>query len=181
MRQILISSTKYNGSIHYKYTAEVIAQTAGELRAITVPGTPFESYRHVNEVTRSYTTRVFWPDRYWNLIVHRAPDGRMENHYVNIATPAKFTDSAVEWIDLDLDLILEPAANEVLLDDEEEFRQHAADWNYPADLVEKCWQTVDEVRGLMHAKAYPFDGSLVPFVGTSVTSIASAGQNVRTA
>ncbi|MDB5324753.1 MAG: hypothetical protein JWM57_322, partial [Phycisphaerales bacterium] len=123
------------------------------------PGIALDSYR--GQLTSiSHNLRYYWPDRHWNLSVRWRPDWSLEDYYVNIATPATWSSEQIDWVDLDLDLILSPDSPEPLLDDEDEFTRHSAAWHYPADLVKRCWATVEEVRQLMRQGRPPFDGSI---------------------
>ena len=159
MRPILVSSKKFDGRLHYHFGGVVVAESAEEIRVYTPVHTAIRSYR--GDMTAiSHALRLFWPDRHWNLVVRWRPDWSLEDYYVNIATPARWDDTAVGWIDLDLDLILAPAAHEAMLDDADEFETHAKAWNYPQKLIDQCWATVDEVKRLMQSRGFPFDGSL---------------------
>ena len=159
MQPIRVHSTKFNGSKHYRFAAGVVDASADCIRVYFPPGTTLDSYRG-RLTSISHNLRLYWPDRYWNLSVRWRPDGSLEDYYVNIATPASWSDQQIDWVDLDLDLILSPDAAEPLLDDEDEFERHRVAWNYPADLVRTCHDTVDKVRRLMAERAWPFDGSL---------------------
>ncbi|MGC4031724.1 MAG: DUF402 domain-containing protein [Tepidisphaeraceae bacterium] len=134
-------------------------ESAECIRVYSAPGTALDSYR--GQLTSiSHNLRLYWPDRHWNLSVRWRPDWSLEDYYVNIATPAAWSGYTIDWVDLDLDLILSPDVDEPLLDDEDEFLRHSNAWHYPAELVETCWVTVEEVRQLMRNKLPPFDGSL---------------------
>ena len=159
MRPIRIESTKYDGSKHYRLDATVVRESADEIHAYTPPGLTMDTYRG-QLATVSHTLRIFWPDRDWNLFVRWRPDWSLENYYVNICTPAVWNAAAVTWTDLDLDLILRPQDAEPLLDDAEEFESHSLQWQYPTELVERCWATVEHVGDLMRRRASPFDGGL---------------------
>ena len=159
MRPIRVHSTKFNGSVHYRGTAAVVDESADCVRVYLAPGVLFDGYRGPG-VSKSHSLRFFWPDRYWNLFVRWRPDWSLEDYYVNIATPASWSAEQIDWVDLDLDLILTPDAAEPLLDDEDEFDRHRVAWQYPADLVRTCHDTVETVRRLMVEKKWPFDCSL---------------------
>lgn len=54
--------------------------------------------------------------------------------YVDITTPAAWNGDTVTMVDLDLDVV-RSADGSVFVDDEDEFAEHAANWEYPAEVV----------------------------------------------
>jgi protein associated with RNAse G/E len=159
MRPIRVHSTKFNGSKHYRFESFVVSESADEIRVYNGPGVALDSYR--GQLTSiSHNLRIYWPDRFWNLSIRWRPDWSLEDYYVNIATPAKWTSEQIDWVDLDLDLILSPDSPEPLLDDQDEFERHAVKWKYPADLVQTCWATVEHVRHVMRRRESPFDDTI---------------------
>ncbi|MGN6506086.1 MAG: DUF402 domain-containing protein [Tepidisphaeraceae bacterium] len=174
MRRILVSSTKFDGGLHYQFGGVVVAEASDELRVYTESLTPVRSYRG-DFPAKSHALRLFWPDRHWNLVMRWRPDWSIEDYYVNIATPATWNQSVVDWIDLDLDLILAPHAREALLDDADEFESHSQAWGYPPALVKRCWATIDDVKALMRRREFPFDGSLESWRPTPAEQERSCG------
>ena len=159
MRTVSVHSTKYDGSLHYRYATTLVRETPGELVVYVGPGTPYESYRGAS-LTTNHSLEFYWSDRPYNLHVHWYADWRPRTHYVNVSTPATWNDSAVNFIDLDLDVIWRSSTGEVILDDEDEFELHQVRYGYPSDLIEQSWQSSHEVRRLIAQRSYPFDGSL---------------------
>jgi protein associated with RNAse G/E len=158
-RSFPVHSTKYDGSLHYRYMASVVHQEQGQLMLYQSPGMPIDCYR--GQLTTQYhSLGVFWPNRFYNLEVVWHPDWRPHEHYVNIATPASWDDGTLRFVDLDLDVIWRADSGEVILDDEDEFELHQARFGYPRDLIEQARHNGEEVRRLMTCHTYPFDGSL---------------------
>ena len=160
MKRFLVHSTKYDGSIHYRYTATVVHEEANRLQLYRSPGTRATSYRGEMLGTRQ-SLEIFWADRPYNVYVIWYPNWQPIMHYVNIATPATWHDGTLRFIDLDLDVIWRAQTNEIILDDEDEFALHQVRFGYPQELVAQAWQTSQEVREMMAQRVYPFDGSLL--------------------
>ena len=159
MRTFPVHSTKYDGSLHYRYGTTVAREEPGLLMLYQSPGMPVDCYRG-QLTTKYHSLGVFWPDRFYNLEVVWHPDWRSHEHYVNIATPAAWHDGTLRFIDLDLDVIWRADSGEILLDDEDEFELHQVRFGYPSDLIEQARRSADEVCRMMERRAYPFDGSL---------------------
>jgi protein associated with RNAse G/E len=153
-----VASTKYDGSMHYRYPATVVDDTGDRLRAWVPAGTPMRSYRGDRRSPRHFL-RVHETCRDWNLEVMWEPDWRPSKHYVNIALPSTWHDGTLRFVDLDLDISWWFDGRVVLLD-VDEFTEHRDRFGYPDDVVERAWAAVDEVRGLISMRTPPFDRSL---------------------
>src|SRR6266545_6231844 len=159
MKTIPVHSTKYDGSLHYRYPSTLVCEETTMLMLYVRPGTPIESYRGP-QTASNHTLQLYWSDRLYNLHVSWYADWRPRNHYVNIATPATWHDGALRFVDLDLDVIWRSHSGEVILDDEDEFALHQVRFGYPPDLVEQAWRNGVAVRDLITRRVYPFDCSL---------------------
>lgn len=157
---MLVHSTKYDGSLHYRYTAHVVRQEATLLQLYRPPGGPVSSYRG-DRLGTYHSLECFWSDRFYNLYVIWDADWQPRMHYVNVATPATWHGDTLRFVDLDLDVIWRAQTNEIMLDDEDEFDLHHVQFNYPADLVAQARRASEDVRRMMDQRMYPFDGSLL--------------------
>jgi protein associated with RNAse G/E len=159
MRPFTVHSTKYDGSLHYRYQARVVREEPNLLVLYGAPGTPLDSYRGQFPAA-NHTLEFYWSDRRYNLSVNWHADWQPRTHYINIATPATWPNGTLHFIDLDLDVIWRAATGEVILDDEDEFALHQVRFGYPADLIAQAWRASEEVRTMIAERTYPFDGSL---------------------
>jgi protein associated with RNAse G/E len=158
MPQLAVHSTKYDGSLHYRYNVSIVRSEPGLLFVYLGPGAHVESYRG-EQLTTRHSLCLYWADRPYNLHVNWSSDWRPHSHYINVATPARWDASTLHFIDLDLDVIWK-ADNALVLDDEDEFELHRERFGYPADLVAESWRSRAEVCTLIEQQTYPFDGSL---------------------
>jgi protein associated with RNAse G/E len=159
-RSIAVNSTKYDGSLHYLFEAEVVGESEGFLALYVAPGQNMDSYRG-SMTTKEHFLMLWWRDRLFELEVVWNRTWRPRMHYVNIGRGFEWYDNQLRWVDLDLDLIWRANATSVVIDDEDEFEEHRVAFGYPDQLVKEAWAAVDEVQGLFAARAAPyFDGSL---------------------
>lgn len=158
MRAIELASTKYDGSLHYRYRVGLVSMSPDLVMVYCRPGTPVVSYRG-QLVAGRHTLALLWRDRPYNLHVNWQADWRPHSHYVNVATPASWDEHAVRFVDLDLDVIWKVDGT-LILDDEDEFELHRERFGYPPELVSESWRCRDEVADMIVRGVYPFDGSL---------------------
>ena len=156
---MVLHTTKFDGSLHYRFPVGVVAADADMLAVYRRPGVMMQSYRGEWSSGR-HLLCVYWRGRPWNLNVQWDADWAPQWHYVNIASEPSWTSEVVSAVDLDLDLILEAASATPQAVDGAEFLEHAARWNYPADLVERCLRTCAAVGRQMREARPPFDGAL---------------------
>lgn len=159
MGAIQVHSTKYDGSLHYRYRMRLIREEEKQLILYAAPGEHVESYRGQMLTTR-HSLGIYWADSFYNLTVNWTSDWRPLSHYVNVATPAIWHDGTLRFVDLDLDIIWRYSPEELILDDEDEFEAHKTLFKYPEELIAQSWQSSEEVRRLITERQYPFDGSL---------------------
>lgn len=156
---MLFHSTKFDGSLHYRFEVEVVHRDRTLIAVHTAAGTPITSYRG-QWLAKHPMLCLYWTDRSWNLAVSWHPDGRPRSHYVNIASPATWSDGVLRCVDLDLDLIRSADEDRVIVDDADEFELHRVKWAYPDDLVATCRETCDAVADLLGRRVPPLDGRL---------------------
>ncbi len=152
----IISSTKFDGSLHYQFESELVSAEGNEIRFYTPPHTKMTTYRG-ELTTTSHSLRIFYTDLHWNVFVRWHADWRFENYYVNIAQPATWDGHVLRWVDLDLDIIQHANQTVPILDDEDEFERHRVKWDYPQPVVDRAWQSVKEVWALLENRTSPFD------------------------
>jgi protein associated with RNAse G/E len=148
MGKILHNTTKYDGSLHYRFRTELVWQDHHVLVLYRPPDTAMETYRGSFASDRR-ALFFFFRDRYHNSMVSWQRDWTPHMLYANIATPARWNRRQVNAIDLDLDVIHLARDGQIIVDDQEEFEQHIRLFNYPAELVSECRRELQTVRGAM--------------------------------
>lgn len=94
-------------------------------------------------------------DRGWLATFHAA--GGPVECYVDMTTPAYWTGTDLNAVDLDLDVVRGPSGR-VWVDDEDEFARHRTELGYPEELVLLAVTTAERVRTALRDAHPPFDG-----------------------
>jgi RimJ/RimL family protein N-acetyltransferase/protein associated with RNAse G/E len=153
-QSVTYQAVKYDGSVNYRWTAQLEYARSNLIILFTPAGTPYTGRRTetVEHAFRSY----LWTDRWYNVnqTYFPEPDSGI-HHYVNIGTPATFDGSTVSFIDLDLDFDLDNRWNLTLLD-EDEYAAHLARFNYSAHVRQNVDKATQDVRRAVKARAWPF-------------------------
>ncbi|TVR53783.1 MAG: DUF402 domain-containing protein [Spirochaetaceae bacterium] len=149
---ILQHTTKYDGSLHYRFPLEIMYNDESALMAYRGPDVVMESYRGVI-TSQQHVLMVFFPDRYHNVAVMWEADWTPRMHYVNIATPATWNSHVITAVDLDIDVYrFAPGSGKpssIELDDLDEFARHSEAFAYPESLVDRCRRETDAVVKLL--------------------------------
>ena len=99
--------------------------------------------------TTQYSTRAFcWLDRPYILLEVFRPDGELVELYAHVSSRPTIEDSAVRFIDYELDVVLQPGQAAQIVD-EDEFAQAIVDYGYSPEFQAACYQTAREAMELV--------------------------------
>lgn len=96
----------------------------------------------------------FWFDRWYNIFRFHQPDGRLKAYYANIAMPPNFNNNVIDYIDLDIDVVVWPDNRFEVLD-RDDFDQNQVKYGYPSDVIENAEKGLSEVIALIDANGLP--------------------------
>ena len=154
--EIVVRSCKHDGRVHRSWPAR-IARREGSL--VVLDAFFAEEVRHALIGTieaGTLSTEFFWTDRWYSVFRFQAPGGRLLRFYCNINTPPTFESGALSFVDLDVDVLVEPDYSFEVLD-EDEFERHAELYQYPDAYHSKVREALDELRHLIENRQFPFD------------------------
>jgi protein associated with RNAse G/E len=103
----------------------------------------------------THSTELFWTDRWYSIFRFQTPDGRLLKFYCNINTPARLSDGVLSFVDLDVDVLVEPDYTYKVLD-EDEFDLHAQLYGYPPNYRDHVRQALGELIRLIESRQFPF-------------------------
>lgn len=99
--------------------------------------------------------------RAWIATFH-APGWTLRT-YVDMTTPLTWSGSVARAVDLDLDVV-EGLDHVVHVDDEDEFAEHSALFDYPPEVVSLARTSCDLVLAAVRDHVAPFDGAHLPWL-----------------
>lgn len=153
---VTINSRKYDLSIRRSWTCtflnqketllEFVGEFAGEIQ--------HPELGLIKRGTVSY--EFYWLDRYYNVFRFHEPDGSLRNFYCNINLPPVFANNVLDYVDLDIDVLVWPSFEYKVLD-LDDFEANAKVYNYPNEIRSKAMQTLDTLLASIHAREFPFD------------------------
>ena len=90
--------------------------------------------------------------------------GRFQLAHCDVALPASRAGRAVTYIDLEIDLILEPDFT-YRVRDIEEFERNRLAMGYPEEVVAEAWRGLELARCAAEGRLFPLDGSAERLLG----------------
>ncbi len=153
-RQITINSRKYDGHIRRTWPGGLISESEDML---VVVGRFREDVQHddlglIKEGTISF--EHFWVDRWYNIFRFHEPDGQLRNYYCNITMPPTFADDVIDYVDLDLDVIVWPEKGYEVLD-RDDLEKNAIKYGYPEEVVANAERSLAELINLIESGGLP--------------------------
>jgi hypothetical protein len=104
------------------------------------------------------------PGEWWVLCGRTDPARLLNGYKVHAACPfeAPRRDDQILWVDLDLDF--DVTGDEVDIQDETQFHQHARSMGYPEEIVRGAWSGISTIAASYTNGSWPFDGSMQEWV-----------------
>lgn len=98
----------------------------------------------------------YWLDRWYNVFRFAQPDGQLRNYYCNVNVPPTFSDDVLSYVDLDLDILVDPDLSYRILD-AEDFERNIEVYGYPAEVQANARQALEELVSMIETRAFPFN------------------------
>lgn len=152
---ITIRSRKHDQKIRRTWTCDLLEHTDELIEAVGVFDLDVE-HPGLGSIARGTVSHEFyWPARWYNVFRFHEPDGRFRNYYCNISMPPTFADGFLDYVDLDIDVIVwEDLRYDVL--DRDDFERNSSKYDYPPDVVKKVMDSLDELLDVIASRQFPF-------------------------
>jgi protein associated with RNAse G/E len=101
------------------------------------------------------TVEYYWLDRWYNIFRFLSGAGETRLYYCNINTPPAIEGGLLTYIDLDIDILVQPDLSYQVLD-LEEFAMNAERYGYSEEEKKQAQAAVDELISLIQTRHFPF-------------------------
>ena len=151
---------KYDGSRHRSWQADLIEQRGSliVLSGVFEGEVDHEIMGRITEGTRS--VEYYWLDRYYNVFRLTESSGKFRSFYCNINTPPLLADNVLTYVDLDIDVLVEPDFSWRVID-LDEFETNARSMNYPPQVQQQARDSLGELLRLIEARQFPFSAEVL--------------------
>ena len=159
MSPVEVRVYKYDGLPHRTWPAELLRQ---EGSLIVLDATFADEVIHDllgTIASGTHSLEYYWLDHWYNVFRFAAPDGTLRNYYCNVNVPPTFDGETLSYVDLDLDILVEPDFSYRVLD-LEDFERNAEDYGYSVEVRANARRAVDELVRMIETRAFPFNAEI---------------------
>jgi protein associated with RNAse G/E len=155
LKTILVRTYKYDGSVHRSWPAQIVSQE-GPLIVLDAKFSDEVVHDLLGTIpSGTHSLEYYWLDRWYNVFRFAQPSGELRNYYCNVNLPPTFDGEVLSYVDLDLDILVEPDFSYQILD-AVDFEANAKLYRYPAEVEANARQAVDDLVRLIQAREFPF-------------------------
>jgi uncharacterized protein len=101
------------------------------------------------------TVEYYWFDRWYNIFRFLNGDGETRLYYCNINTPPAVEGGVLTYVDLDIDILVQPDMTYQVLD-LEEFALNVERYGYSEEEKQQAQAAVDELISMIRTRQFPF-------------------------
>lgn len=145
--KIHIKAKKADGRVYRHFETELLDSDQYKVRVTQRIGDPIYGEEDT-WYARHNLIFYFWLNEPFNAFETYTEDGKPQDIYMNIASPAEYDGKTITYTDYELDLILRPGKDIELLD-EDEFIEAKADFNYSDELISDCYEAVEQGKSVI--------------------------------
>ena len=155
---IIVRVLKYDGAEHRRWSART-ARRDGSLIVLDAEF-EFDVQHHLlgNIQRGTRTIEYYWLDRWYNVFRFLNSDGSTRLFYCNVNMPPKFESDVLTYIDLDIDILVQPDLSYQVLD-LEEFTVNAGRYGYSEEIKRQAHAAVDVLISMIETRRFPFENS----------------------
>jgi protein associated with RNAse G/E len=156
MSPVEVRVYKYDGLLHRTWPAELFRQE-GSLIVLDAKFADEVIHDLLGTIASgTHSLEYYWLDRWYNVFRFAEPDGALRNYYCNVNVLPTFDGETLSYVDLDLDILVEPDLSYRILD-VEDFERNAEDYGYSVEVRANARRAVDELVRMIEARAFPFN------------------------
>ena len=152
---VTVNSRKFDGSIRRSWTCRLVEQKAPLLvfEGVFDFDVSHEDLGFIRRGTLSY--EYYWLDRWYDVFRFHEPEGHLRNYYCNINMPPVFENGVLDYVDLDLDVLVRPDFSYKILD-REDFEKNAKSFDYSDEIRINVNAAMSDVIRLIEKRQFPF-------------------------
>ena len=155
-KEVIINSRNFDKSIKRSWKADLIDKQKSLLVLVGIFNEmishPFLGIIRPGTVSYEY----YWLNRWYNVFRFHEPEGDFRNFYCNLNMPPVFQNGVLDYVDLDIDVIVwKDFSFEIL--DLDDFEQNSDRFKYSEELKTNVDLQLKTLIGIIQNREFPFD------------------------
>lgn len=155
-KEVIINSRNFDKSIKRSWKADLIKKQNSLLVFVGIFN---ETIKHpylgvIRPGTVSY--EYYWLNRWYNVFRFHEPEGDFRNFYCNLNMPPVFQNGVLDYVDLDIDVIVwQDFSYEI--HDMDDFQTNSVKYKYSDDLKTNVDLQLKTLIEMIQNRVFPFD------------------------
>jgi protein associated with RNAse G/E len=155
MEEITVRVSKYDGTEYRRWNARR-AQIEGSLIVLDAEFEYEVQHHLLGQIERgTRTIEYYWLDRWYNIFRFLNEDDSTRLWYCNVNAPPTVDGDVLSYVDLDIDVLVQPDLSYQVLD-LDEFETNARRFSYSEKTQRKVREAVDELVAMIETRQFPF-------------------------
>jgi len=152
---VTVRVLKHDGTEYRRWEAQ-LARRKGPLIVLDAEFKTDVSHEILGEIKGgTRTVEYYWLGTWYNIFRFLNEDGSTRLWYCNVNTPPEFEDATLMYIDLDIDMLVQPDFSFQILD-EDEFEANAAKYGYSEQEKRQAHEAMNELIKMIETRQFPF-------------------------
>jgi uncharacterized protein len=154
-QDITINSRKIDNSIHRTWKCDLVEETLDYWLFV---GKFEDEVSHkqlgiIKAETISY--EYYFKNKMFNVFRFHEPNGEFKFYYCNVNLPPEFENNVLDYVDLDIDVLVKKDFTFEILD-EDEFQENSKRFGYSDELKRKVKESLAELIEMIQTNRFPF-------------------------
>lgn len=155
---VIVNSRRFDNEIRRTWNAQLVKFEPPLIELVGYFDRDVE-HRDLGILERGTLSReYYWLDRWYSVFRFHDPGGNLRWFYCNINMPPIFENGVLDYIDLDIDVLLSPDGSMKVLDIEE-FNESVIRFSIPDEVRFQVDRSTQELFGMIERQEFPFDRS----------------------
>ena len=153
---VTINSRKFDGRIHRSWQAELLEETE-EFYLFVGEFDSEVKHSKLGVIRRgTISHEYYWKNEWYNVFRFHEPEGGLRNFYCNINRPPQLAANVLDYIDLEIDILVwQDFSFEIL--DLDEYEENAQKFNFSDEIKYKIEESLNKLLEMIKEKTFPFD------------------------
>ncbi|MEP6706864.1 MAG: DUF402 domain-containing protein [Pyrinomonadaceae bacterium] len=154
--RVTVLVRKYDGTEHRRWQANIIERRESLIVLEGVFEGEVEHHLMGRITSGTRSVEYYWLDRYYNVFRLTEQSGKFRSFYCNISTPAELEDSVLTYVDLDIDVLVEPDFSYRVID-LDDFEVNVVKQGYPEEIQKRAHEALSELISMIERRQFPFE------------------------
>jgi uncharacterized protein len=154
-QDITVRVFKHDGTEYRRWSA-TLSRREGDLVVLDAEFDVDVKHEILGEIKQSTrTVEYYWLGRWYNVFRFLKEDGSTRLWYCNINKPPEFAGATLTYVDLDIDILVQPDFSFQVLDTDE-FERNALAYGYSDEEKRQAERAIEELTAMIEKREFPF-------------------------